>query len=164
MDATTFRSRLLTVSTVVAVFCIFDLVVKYIIVACVMNPPKVIEVTPFFNLVLGYNPGVSFGIFAQNTDAGPYILAALQFLIVIGLIVWALKASKAVERFGLAMIAGGAVGNVIDRMKNRAVTDYLDFHAYGWSWPAFNMADVAIVCGAAIVVLDSHRSRDSSAA
>ena len=141
----------------VAALCLIDLTTKYLVVTELMDPPRVIPVTPFFNLVLAYNPGVSFGLFSDTMGSAPRLFALLQGVIVIALVIWAVMAKTVAERVSITAVAGGASGNVIDRFWNLSVTDYLDFHAFGWSWPAFNLADVFIVCGAFLLVAISLR-------
>lgn len=150
-------TRLLLVALWVAALCITDLAVKHLVVTKLMDPPRVIPVTSFFNLMLAYNPGVSFGLFADTMGSAPRLFAALQGVIVIGLLAWAVLARATAERISITAVAGGASGNVVDRFWNLSVTDYLDFHAFGWSWPAFNLADVFIVCGAFTLVAISFR-------
>ncbi|MCR5942690.1 signal peptidase II [Ochrobactrum sp. XJ1] len=136
----------------VSALCIIDLTVKHLVVTELMDPPRVIPITPFFNLILAYNPGVSFGLFSDTMGSAPQLFALLQGIIVIALVIWAVMTRNVAERVSITAVAGGASGNVADRFWNLAVTDYLDFHAFGWSWPAFNLADVFIVCGAAAIV------------
>lgn len=118
----------------------------------VMSTPKVIPVTPFFNIVLAYNTGVSFSLFAGGSNAGPYILAAVALAVCTGLVWWMQKERDTATRVGLALIIGGALGNVIDRFLYGAVVDFLDFYAFGWHWPAFNVADSAICIGAGLIL------------
>lgn len=129
-----------------------DLASKWLIVTVVMLPPRDIEITPFFNLTLGFNTGVSFGMLGDVFQERPGVLAGLTMLVAAALLVWAFRTGSRLEAFALALIAGGATGNVADRARHGAVTDFLDFHLAGWHWPAFNMADVAITLGAAILV------------
>ncbi|WP_313605295.1 signal peptidase II [Rhizobium sp.] len=150
-------ARLAIIVICVVALCAIDLIVKHLVVSELMNPPRIIRVTPFFNLTLAYNPGVSFGLLADTMGSAPRLFALLQGMIVLGLIVWAVMTKKIAERVSIAVVAGGASGNVVDRFLNLSVTDYLDFHAYGWSWPAFNLADVFIVCGAFALVAISFR-------
>jgi len=112
-------------------------------------------VTGFFNLVLTYNKGAAFSFLASASGWQK------QFFIVIGilasLVIVYLLARHGTQRLfslALAMILGGAIGNVIDRIVHGHVIDFLDFHYAGWHWPAFNVADSAIVCGAALLILD----------
>ena len=134
---------------------VVDQASKWAILAYVMDPPRVITVTPFFNLTLGFNRGVTFGILGDVGSAGPWLLTGLALIIVAFLFTWAARSSGWTETAALGSIIGGALGNVIDRIRQGAVTDYLDFHALGWHWPAFNLADTAIFCGVATLLLHS---------
>lgn len=109
-----------------------------------MNPPQVIPVTGFFNLVLGFNTGVSFGLFGQ---APAWLLMAFTLAIVAGLLVWIHRSDSRLTASALGLVVGGALGNLLDRLRQGAVTDFLDFYIGSYHWPAFNLADVAIVCG-----------------
>jgi signal peptidase II len=109
------------------------------------------------NLVHTSNPGVAFGLFADSRMPWRAPLLILFSVAVIGLIIWMLatgRAGGAMGRFGLALILGGAAGNVVDRMFHRGVTDFIDFHLGTYHWYTFNVADSAIVIGAALVVLE----------
>ncbi len=119
------------------------------------NYGDVRPVTGFFNLVLTYNKGAAFSFLA---NAGGW---QDEFLTVVGIgaslfIVYLLARHGTQKLFSLALalILGGAIGNVIDRVAYGHVIDFLDFHWRGWHWPAFNLADSAIVCGAALLILD----------
>lgn len=113
----------------------------------VITPPRTIPLLPFFKLSLGFNSGISFGMFADVFASRPAILAGMKCLIVAGLVIWALRSSVPWERWALAMIAGGALGNIVDRLRQGAVSDFIDFHWGGMHWPTFNIADVAISFG-----------------
>jgi signal peptidase II len=128
---------------------------KWWILHHVMNPPQVIPLTSFFNLVLGYNRGVSFGMFGDGEEIGRWALVVLALVIAVALAVWLARAEKPLLAAALGLIIGGALGNVIDRARIGAVVDFLDFHAYGYHWPAFNVADSGITVGAAILIIDS---------
>lgn len=115
-----------------------------------------IEVTPFFNLVLVWNEGISFGLL-QGNDASlqRWALTALAVVVAAALWWWLRTGEHGrSQRWGLVLIIGGALGNAIDRAVHGAVVDFLDFHVAGWHWPAFNVADSAIVIGAVLLVLD----------
>ncbi|KAF0227401.1 MAG: signal peptidase [Beijerinckiaceae bacterium] len=146
-------ARLPSIAAVMASWFLIDQISKWIILEQVMQPPRMINVTPFFNLTLNFNTGVSFGFFKETLADWPGVMTAAKGLIVVGLVVWAALTTNRIERIGLAMIAGGALGNAIDRWRQGAVTDFLDFHWANWHWPTFNMADVAIVVGAALMML-----------
>ncbi|MBN9529861.1 MAG: signal peptidase II [Alphaproteobacteria bacterium] len=117
-----------------------------------------IAVTPFFNLVLGFNRGVTFGLLASDNPYAPYLLGGLAIIFSIGFWIMLIRSPRTHERLGLAAVAGGALANAIDRLYRGAVTDFLDFHAAGWHWPAFNLADVAIVCGVALLLASAWRN------
>jgi len=131
-----------------------DQLSKWYILYVVMQPPHVIEVTSFFNLVLAWNRGVSFGLLSDGSASMPYILIGFAGAITLFLLVWLARTKGWLTAVSLGLIIGGALGNVIDRLIYGAVVDFLDFHAYGWHWPAFNVADSAISVGVALIVLD----------
>ncbi len=132
-----------------------DQISKWWIVETIMRPPRIIPVTDFFNLVLGLNRGVSFGMLDMQSPMGRWILAGLALAITAALLVWMWRTDKRLVTGALGLIVGGAMGNVIDRMLMGAVVDFLDFHWAGFHWPAFNVADIAITCGAAVLIWDS---------
>ena len=117
-----------------------------------MVTPKIIEVTPFFNLILAYNTGVSFSMFDGNN---PYVLSIIALSVCALLAWWMQKETDKWSRIGFSMIIGGAISNVIDRFVHGAVVDFLDFYIGSYHWPAFNVADTAICIGAGIIVLRS---------
>jgi len=114
-------------------------------------------ITIFFNLRLGFNTGVSFGMLADQFAGLPLVLAGIGFAMVILLAVLLLRASSRWEASALGAIIGGALGNIFDRLRIGAVVDFLDFHLWGYHWPAFNLADAAIVTGVAGLILASLR-------
>jgi signal peptidase II len=132
-----------------------DQVTKWWIVYEVMALPRVIEVTPFFNLVMTWNPGISFGLFDIGSPLNALVLSVLALLIVAILLVWLYRSDRLFIGTGIGLISGGAIGNVIDRIRFGAVADFLDFHVAGYHWPAFNVADSMITIGAVMIVLDT---------
>lgn len=128
----------------------------------VMIPPRVIEITSNFNLVLAWNRGVSFGLFNQDSAYGPHILTGVALAIALGLSIWLWKSTTHWSAWALGLVIGGAIGNVIDRIQYGAVVDFLDFHAFGYHWPAFNVADTAICVGAGLLILESLFIREES--
>lgn len=120
-----------------------------------MRPPRVIEVSPFFNLVVGWNRGVSFGLFNNDSPLNAWVLVLVALVIVVVLMIWLSKTDRLPIALGLGLVIGGAIGNVIDRLRFGAVFDFLDFHAFGFHWPAFNVADSGITVGALLLVVDS---------
>lgn len=112
-------------------------------------------ITGFFNLVLTYNKGAAFSFLAGASGWQKPFLTAIG--IVASLAILYLLARHGTQKLfsvALALILGGAIGNLIDRISYGYVIDFLDFHWRGWHWPAFNVADAAIVCGAALLILD----------
>ena len=112
-------------------------------------------VTSFFNLVLTYNKGAAFSFLASASGWQKHFLTVVGIgasLFIVYLL--ARHGHQRLFSLALAMILGGAIGNVIDRLAYGHVIDFLDFHVGGWHWPAFNMADSAIVGGAILLVVD----------
>ena len=137
-----------------AAIVVVDQISKWWIVERVMQPPRIIPVTPFFNLVMGWNRGVSFGLFNSDT-AVAWVFIGLALAIVAFLAVWLAKADRTFVAVALGSVIGGAAGNIIDRIRFGAVADFLDFHAFGHHWPAFNAADTAISAGAVLLIIDA---------
>ncbi len=114
---------------------------------------------PVLNLTMVWNYGVTFGLLTGFGEWGPLILAAVALAVVMALMVWLHRAESRMVAVAIGAIAGGAVGNVIDRVRFGAVVDFLHAHIetrWGdFSWYVFNVADAAIVCGVATLVIDS---------
>ncbi len=113
-----------------------------------------VTVTSFFNLVTVWNRGVSFGMFSNDSPYGPWVLSALSLVIAIGLVVWLRKVDTKWMALALGLVIGGALGNIVDRLRFNAVFDYLDFHMIGYHWPAFNVADASIFIGVGLILCD----------
>lgn len=143
---------------VAAVTLVLDQISKWWIVGSVMNPPRAIELTPFFNLVMVWNRGITFGLFG-DAHWGRWAFAAVALAIVAVLGSWLWRATHRSTALALGLVIGGAIGNVIDRARWGAVADFLDFHVAGWHWPAFNVADSAIVIGVGLLLLEALFSR-----
>ena len=114
-----------------------------------------LRITGFFNLVLVYNKGAAFSMFADASGWQTPLL--IVFALVAAGIVGTLIVKNPHKRLlclGLALILAGAIGNLIDRLRYGHVVDFLDFHAMGWHWPAFNVADSAITIGAVLLILE----------
>ena len=151
------RRNAFQIVAVCALVFIMDQATKWLILNLVMVPPRIIGVTSFFSLRLGFNSGISFGLFSDFFESNPLVLAAIKLLVAGGLLIWVFQTSMRFERLGLSMIAGGALGNMLDRYRQGAVTDFLDFYWNGWHYPTFNMADVFITIGAGMLMLASLR-------
>ncbi|MBU8547224.1 signal peptidase II [Roseomonas frigidaquae] len=116
-----------------------------------------ITVLPVLNLRLGFNTGVTFGMFADSAAGAAWVLVLVTLAITGVLLRWLWRRTSRVEALALGLIIGGALGNAVDRLRIGAVVDFLDAHYAGWHWPTFNMADVAIVCGVALLILAGLR-------
>jgi signal peptidase II len=120
-----------------------------------LGPAARIDVLPFFNVVMVWNPGVSYGLFPAGSLTGTLLLIILSLAAVIGLSWWLSKAERPSLGFGLGLVIGGALGNVIDRMLYGAVADFFHFYAFGHDWYVFNVADAAITVGVVVLLLDA---------
>lgn len=132
-----------------------DQLSKWLILSEVLVPPDhlVVEVLPFFNLALVWNYGISFGIFAAQRQ--PFMLVAMSSVILLVLLVWLYRNNSRLVAWALGLVIGGAVGNVIDRLRFGAVVDFLDFHIGAYHWPAFNLADSCIFIGVVLLCASS---------
>lgn len=114
-----------------------------------------IEVTPFFNLVMVWNPGVSFGLFNDGAEETKWMLIGVATVIVVILLRWLWQQPPKFVAMAIGLIIGGAIGNVVDRFIYGAVADFFDFHISGYHWPAFNIADSAIFIGVVLLIIDA---------
>ena len=110
-------------------------------------------VLPIFNLRLSFNPGISFSLFVETFADRPVMLAGITLVIVALLVLFLVKSDTRLEGVAFGLIIGGALGNALDRVRLGAVVDFLDFHLWGYHWPAFNLADSAIAVGVALLIL-----------
>lgn len=117
------------------------------------------DITPFFNLVMVWNKGLVWGLMRQDGGAGQLALAGFGFAILIILLLWLVRAKTRALSLGLGLVMGGALGNIFDRLRHGAVADFFDFYAGNWHWPAFNIADIAINIGVAILIWDTLSSK-----
>ena len=111
------------------------------------------EITSFLNLVLVTNKGISFGLFSRY-EIG-WLISILTIGIVVVLFIWMRKLERAILALPFSLIIGGAIGNLIDRLNYGFVVDFIDFHFFGWHWPAFNIADSAITVGVIFLLITS---------
>jgi signal peptidase II len=109
----------------------------------------------FFRLVSVFNPGVSFGFLGGDKALPPWVLSVVAVVVCVGLFVWLRRIDRPLIGWGIGLVIGGAIGNVIDRARWGAVFDFADFHVGQWHWPAFNVADSAIVVGVGLMLIDS---------
>ncbi|MFW7342330.1 signal peptidase II [Pollutimonas sp. H1-120] len=122
-----------------------------------------IPLTGFFNLVHIWNPGAAFSFLADAGGRQRYFFIAFAFGVSVWLVFELRKPLPALQAWAYSLILGGALGNAIDRLLRGHVVDYLDFHLRGWHWPAFNVADIGIVCGAGLLMLASFRYKGDTA-
>jgi signal peptidase II len=143
-----------------AAIIIVDQLSKHYLLALVMDG-SVIEVTSFFNLVMVWNRGISFGMFAGDAAHTRWVLIFIA--VTISLVLAALHYRKPTEftAIPVGMIIGGAIGNVIDRIRFGAVADFFDFHIWGYHYPAFNIADSCIFLGVVLMFISSFKKNKS---
>lgn len=156
------RLRILGLVLFAAIF-VADRLSKEILVP-LLDGQDPIVVTGFFNLVMVWNRGVSFGLFQQGDDVGRYLLTGFAVVVGLLLVIWMLRSTTGLAVTGLALVAAGALGNAYDRMVYGAVADFLDFHLSGYHFWAFNVADSAITIGVGLLLLDAFRARPELAA
>ena len=145
-----------------AAIIVLDYVTKVAVLAS-FAPWEGRAVTPFFNLVLVFNKGAAFSFLASAPGWQMPFFATIAVVasVVISFLIFKHR-NKTLFCCGLALILGGALGNLYDRLVYGHVVDFLDFHAAGWHWPAFNVADSAITVGAAILIVESFLQKNSS--
>lgn len=139
-------------------FLIFllDQISKYCILNIVNLPQKgSVPVIPFFNFTMVWNRAITFGMLGQFGSWGSVIFSVSAFVIAASLFIWMIRARKIWVIMSLGAIVGGALGNILDRLRFGAVVDFIHFHVAGWSWYVFNVADGAIVCGVIILLMDA---------
>jgi signal peptidase II len=142
-----------------------DQLVKWVVLGYFSGRGPVEPVTGFFNLVLACNKGAAFSFLADAPGWQTPLFAgfALVASVVVGVLI-VRNPGKRLFCAALALVLGGALGNLIDRLRVGCVVDFLDFHAAGWHWPAFNVADSAITLGAVALILESFLKHESAGA
>jgi signal peptidase II len=154
------RRRLATGLALAALVVALDQATKWWVVQeMTARGGQPIELTPFLAIVLVHNRGVSFGMFNNDAALNGIVFSALAAVIVAALLVWLWRAAGTIVVAGIGLVIGGAIGNVIDRLRLGAVVDFLDFHLAGWHFPAFNVADSAITIGVGLMIVDGLLTR-----
>ena len=142
---------------------VLDQVSKIVLVEHMQEVGRQVVIPGLFNLVMVWNTGISFGI---GRDGGPitaWLLAGLALVITVGLTLWLIRMRRPKLALAVGLIIGGALGNATDRVARGAVADFFDFHIANTHWPAFNIADSAIVLGAITLLVDGlWRRRDTN--
>ncbi len=132
-----------------------DRLTKWWALAHLADPPGLIEILPFLDVVLVWNRGVSFGLFNADGSDLTWVFVGVAVGVSIGLIVWLRRISRLWVGLAVGLILGGALGNVIDRLIYGAVVDFVDLHAGSYHWPAFNLADAGITVGVVFLAIDA---------
>lgn len=147
-------------ATVIAAVAAIDIATKLLAVQYL--GASTMSVVPGVNLSLGFNRGISFGLLTAETSLKRWALKLVTLPIIAGLAIFMWRSDDRIERLSCALIIGGAVGNLLDRLDDGAVTDFIDLHARGWHFPTFNLADVAITCGVSGFLIAALRSPSSA--
>ncbi|MBL0899270.1 MAG: signal peptidase II [Reyranella sp.] len=139
-----------------AITLIADQVSKQLLLGFLLKAGAIVTVIDgFFRLVIVWNRGVSFGLLGGDQALPPWLLSGVAIAVCIGLFIWLRRNDRPLTGWGIGLVIGGAIGNVIDRARWGAVFDFADFHIGQWHWPAFNVADAAIVVGVGLMLIDS---------
>jgi len=146
-----------------AIVVILDQVSKLWIVDRLTASGASLHIADFFDIVLVRNRGVSFGLFNNDAAINGILFSLLAAVIVAILLVWLRRAPGSLLPAAIGLVVGGAIGNVIDRLRLGSVVDFLDFHLGAWHWPAFNLADAAICIGVGLMVIDGLLGRREAA-
>ncbi|MBR1648181.1 MAG: signal peptidase II [Alphaproteobacteria bacterium] len=141
------------------IIVMLDQLSKYLILNYVLAAYPYIKITSFFNVVNAWNTGVSFSLFSEGGYLGTLLLSFMA-IIISAMLVWQMRKNQLPAcNAALGLIVGGALGNVIDRIRVGAVFDFLDFHIDTYHWPAFNFADSAICIGAVLILFISLKNK-----
>jgi signal peptidase II len=127
-----------------------------------LGPAARIVLTPFADLVMVWNRGVSYGLLQADSIYGTIALTVFSLGAVIALALWLRSTDRRILALGLGLVIGGAIGNVIDRLLYGAVVDFFHFHAFGRDWYVFNVADAAITVGVVLLLLDAFGRREGA--
>lgn len=139
---------------VIALAISLDQVTKLIVHDALWNPLRRIELLGFLDLVPVENRGISFGLFQGDGESDVWLISGVALAVSTGLGVWLSRIDRRLPALALGLIIGGALGNVIDRLRLGWVIDFIDFHVNTWHWPAFNIADASIVVGVGALLID----------
>ena len=141
------------IGMIAAIFVVVaDQMSKALVFGYISEKHAAVQVTDFFNLVGAWNTGVSFSMFDNLGGYGVYVLSGFALIVVCVLVYWLIRENSRFMQLALGFVIGGALGNVIDRLRVGAVFDFLDVHVGGHHWPAFNVADSFICIGAFLIV------------
>lgn len=141
---------------------VLDQASKFWLVSLLQPEHKEIALLPFFKLVMWWNKGISFGMFAQHETSAKWVLIAIALAILAFLFRWLLQAENQLVGLGIGLVMGGAIGNVIDRLHWGAVADFFYFYYKDWYWPAFNVADSTIFIGVVLLCWDGFKHKSGA--
>ncbi len=133
---------------------ILDQVTKWLARDHLWDPPIRVELLGFLDFVPVENRGISFGLLQSEGGIGVWLISAFALVVAAGLGFWLYRTRRKWPALALGLIIGGALGNVIDRLRLGWVIDFIDFHVNTWHWPAFNIADAAIMVGVGMLLID----------
>ncbi len=140
----------------VAATIVVDQIAKQVLLHYLQAAGAIVPIVEgLFRLVIVWNRGVSFGLMSGDRALPPWVLSGVAVAVCIGLFIWLRRTDRSLIGWGIGLVMGGAIGNVIDRARWGAVFDFADFHVGQWHWPAFNIADSAIVVGVGLMLIDS---------
>ena len=164
MTAVRINYRLFNIGVyLTAVVALVDQISKWWALHVVFVDTDFVKVTPFLNLKMSWNKGVTFGFLSHYGDWMPYVLMVVTAAILLLLLAWLRRSTRLLTSLGLGFVMGGAIGNVIDRLQYSAVADFLDLHYASYHWYTFNVADSAIVLGVGCLLfenlLDNRKKR-----
>jgi len=157
--------RLKAYGAAAAVFAL-DRLAKWIVEMRVSFADTYTVIPGFFDIVRAQNSGVAFGMFNESTFQWRTILLVLvsvAAVVVVSAVIWKARQLDPLSLWGFALILGGAAGNLFDRIVSGRVTDFLDFYIRDYHWPAFNVADSALVIGCGLLFLDTLRPKRQAA-
>ncbi|NHN87612.1 signal peptidase II [Acetobacter conturbans] len=159
-----YRSLALGLSSASVTFLLDQLSKHWILFDFRLPEKGSVAICPGLNFTMVWNHAITFGMFGGAGSAGRIIFSTVSLVIVAGLLAWMARTPRPLIALLAGAITGGAVGNVLDRLRYGAVVDFIHAHAFGWSWYVFNVADAAIVCSVIGLILDSlYRERQCPA-
>lgn len=152
------RSRLAFGLALAVLVVLLDQASKLYVVHVLLDGRPKVEVTSWLNIILVLNKGVSFSLFSSDSELGRWVLTVVALIIAAVLTVWLARSPGRVTALALGLVIGGAIGNVIDRVRLGAVIDFVDFHIAAWNdwhFATFNVADSSISCGVVVLLAAS---------
>ena len=150
-----FNNKYVRLAVIAGLVIAADQITKWIVLAQLPLYNSVVVIPGFFNLTHIHNPGGAFGFLSSHSSTTRHLMFVVVSMLATGLIFWFYYKTPQTHPYlagGFALIFGGAIGNLIDRVRMGKVVDFLDFYLSGWHWPAFNVADSAITVGITIFV------------